>query len=106
MKRKKKISLSNVSDSLSDNEMKQLKGLGWNGYGFYNIPNVDWIYCCEPGDPMLQCRNGFGQYVFSTCLCMTFVYIPIAYEECCAATGQGCGSHFTIIDPRCMISCS
>ena len=82
MNRKKKFSLENVSDFLSDSEMKHVKG-GDPPFGFILPPDV--YNCCEPGDPMVECMNGYGDR-FRCCNCLSCVYASIGFEQCYAIT--------------------
>ena len=86
MNRKKKINLVNVSDYLSDSEMKQVKGLGWDGGGWWTPP--DWVSCCEANELRVTCSNGFGQS-FSACMCDAVTMAGIEYGNCVATTHCG-----------------
>jgi len=77
MNREKKISLSNVSDFLSDIEMKNVKGGECGGW----VP-PDVVSCCSTGEPLLSCTNGYGTNITS-CHCDALTFTSLAYEECC-----------------------
>jgi len=78
---KKKFSLCNVSDSLSDSEMKQVKGGGWGDNGFYNPP-PDIVNICEQSyEPMCQCQNQWGQILVACCL-MIPAYLGLELAAC------------------------
>ena len=88
MNGKKKFSLCNVSDSLSDREMKQVKG------GWFSPPDI--VSCCMGNDPLVRCSNQWGQY-FYVCSCDAPAFAGAAYDQCAAAT-QG--------SSQCLVQCT